>query len=480
MPRMNRKTPRLASLLVLVVVLLCATSASALAFTDVPADHPYASAIDELTAQGVVAGYGDGAFGLNDPLLRQQFAKMIVVSLGLPVTEDDLSPFTDVTVGGPDTLYPDNYVAVAAAQGIAKGSFKGTARVFRPWEPVTRGQMITMVARAADRLFPGLLADPPAGFGSLGASGTELALAAGRAEYNQLLVGLIDFGSMWDTWTPATRGEVAQVLWRLRGLAFREGTTYTPLQIYDDYSDNQRFDGVYARTELQAFFDDPELRAGGSARAFRLALSLLQDHPRVGRIVFDGDSLTAGSNAHNPYPSQLMAAWPRKIPWVNLGIGGQPLSRMLANAAQNVDPLYHGEGGQQVVVIWGGTNDFALWDHTSDEVYSDLRKYADGRRQRGFRVVVLTMLPRSDGHSSALFESRRQAVNEKIRGGWEDFADLLVDVAADQRLGPPGAEKNLVYFTSDRVHLNDTGHGVVAKLVRTGLAKLDKWTGLPQ
>ena len=478
--RMSRKTPLLASLLFLVVVLLCATPGSALAFTDVPADHPYATAIDELSAQGVVAGYGDDAFGLNDPLLRQQFAKMIVVSLGLPVTEEDLSPFVDVTDGGPDNLYPDNYVAVAAAQGIAKGSFKGTARVFRPWEPVTRGQMITMVARAADRLFPGLLADPPTGFGSLGTSGAEQALAAGKTEYSQLLVGLIDFGSMWDTWTPATRGEVAQVLWRLRGLAFREGTTYTPLQIYDDYSDNQRFDGVYARTELQAFFDDPGLRAEGPARAFRLALSLLQDHPRVGRIVFDGDSLTAGSNAHNPYPSQLMAAWPRKIPWVNLGIGGQPLRDMLANAPQNVDPRYHEGEGQEVVVIWGGTNDIALWNHGNDEVYSDLTAYAEGRRQRGFRVVVLTMLPRSDSYAQADFEARRQAVNEKIRAGWEGFADLLVDVAADQRLGSPGAETNLVYFTSDRVHLNDTGQGVVAKLVRTGLTKLDKWTGLPQ
>ena len=56
----------------------------------------------------------------------------------------------------------------------------------------------------------------------------------------------------------------------------------------------------------------------------------------------------------------------------------------------------------------------------------------------------------------------------------------MVDVADDQRIGRPGAEKDLVYYTSDRVHINDTGHGVVAGLVRAGLNKLDKWTGLPQ
>lgn len=478
--RMRRLTTLLVSVLGLVLVLACAGAAPALAFDDVPADHPYAAAIDELSTQGVVVGYANGAFGLDDPVLRQQFAKMIVISLGLPVTENDLSPFGDVNVGGPDTFYPDNYVAVAAAQGIVKGSNQGTTRVFRPWESTTRGQMITMVVRAADRLFPGLLVDAPAGFGSLGAFDSEQSLAAGKAEYNQLLVGLIDFGSMWSPWAPATRGEVAQVLWRLRRLAFREGATFTPQQIYDDYSDNERLDGVYTREELRAFLDDSGLRAAGPARAFRLALSLVQDHPRVGRIIFDGDSLTAGSNAHNPYPSQLMAAWPRKIPWVNLGIGGQPLSRMLNNAPQNVDPLYHDGEGQEVVVIWGGTNDIALWNHTSEEVYLDLKEYAEDRHERGFRVVVLTMLPRSDSYAQPDFEARRQAANEKIRAGWESFADLVVDVADDQRIGRPGAEKDLVYYTSDRVHINDTGHGVVAGLVRAGLNKLDKWTGLPQ
>ena len=474
------RVKRLGLLLALSLALVCVGATPALAFNDVPADHPYAAAIDELSTQGVVQGYTSGAFGLDEPVRRQQFAKMIVISLGLPVTEDDLCPFGDVDLGGPDTFYPDNYVAVAAAQGIAKGSYQGTVRVFRPWESMTRGQMITMAARAADRLFPGLLADAPAGFGSLGAFDPEQSLAAGKAEYDQLLVGLVDFGPMWSPWTPATRGEVAQVLWRLRRLAFREGTTYTAQQIHDDYSDNARLDGVYSRAEMQAFFDDPGLRAAGPARAFRLALSLLQDHPRVGRIVFDGDSLTAGSNAHNPYPSQLMAAWPRRIPWVNLGIGGQPLSHMLNNAPQNVDPLYRDGEGQEVVVIWGGTNDIALWNHAGDEVYSDLREYAEGRHQRGYRVVVLTMLPRSDSYAPPDFEARRQAVNEKIRAGWEGFADLLVDVAADQRIGRQGAERDMVYYTSDLVHLNDTGHGVVANLVRTGLRKLDKWTGLPQ
>jgi hypothetical protein len=35
------------------------------------------------------------------------------------------------------------------------------------------------------------------------------------AEYNGLLDGLVGFDRGWDPWLPATRGEVAQILWNV-------------------------------------------------------------------------------------------------------------------------------------------------------------------------------------------------------------------------------------------------------------------------
>ena len=48
------------------------------AFPDVPDSHRYAHAINELARLGIVSGRSDGTFGPDEPVLRAQFAKMIV------------------------------------------------------------------------------------------------------------------------------------------------------------------------------------------------------------------------------------------------------------------------------------------------------------------------------------------------------------------------------------------------------------------
>ena len=51
-----------------------------------------------------------------------------------------------------------------------------------------------------------------------------------------------------------------------------------------------------------------------------------------------------------------------------------------------------------------------------------------------------------------------------IRRNWRYFADGIVDVGADPRLGAPGAERNAVYFSAqDFTHLTDAGYAIVGK-----------------
>ncbi len=193
-------------------------------FSDVPSSHPYYVAVNALAEQGVVSGYGTGAFGPSDPVMRQQFAKMIVLAGGYPVSEDDICHFVDVDKGGPSTLYPDNYVAVCAARGITTGY---TATLFKPYDNITRYQVISMVVRAAVNLHSGLLATPPAGWtatGTWGSDPTHGANAA-RAQYNGLLDGL-PLSSL-DPRGNMSRGEVAQVLYNLIDLATPPTTTTT-------------------------------------------------------------------------------------------------------------------------------------------------------------------------------------------------------------------------------------------------------------
>lgn len=57
-------------------------------------------------------GYGNGRFGPDDWVKRQQFAKMIVLAMGYPISEADVCPFDDVDAGGAATLYPDSFTWV--------------------------------------------------------------------------------------------------------------------------------------------------------------------------------------------------------------------------------------------------------------------------------------------------------------------------------------------------------------------------------
>ena len=288
---------------------------------------------------------------------------MLVLTAGLPVSEADVCPFPDVAVSGPDALYPDNYIAVSASSGLAKGVGGGR---FDPWANVSRAQVVTMTVRALDAVWPEVGMTPPAGFGTQGSFSSDHAANMAEAEYDLLLVSLVGFGPQWNPWQPATRGEVASVLWRLRSLATRAGTTYAPADIAADYADDEHLDLPYSRGELQAFLDDSVQRDAAPPHLLRTARDQLLDHPRIHRMVFDGDSLTAGSGATLPYPTQLMKTWPRAIPWKNTAVGGQTVEDIARYAADRVDPLYSADSRRNVVVAWAGTNDIALWDHSVD------------------------------------------------------------------------------------------------------------------
>ncbi len=187
-----------------------------LTFSDVPANHPYRESIQDLADHGIINGYPNGTFRPDNPLSRQQFAKMIVLALWLPVSQDDECPFADVEKTSSAALYPDHYVAVCAARGITTGK---TPTTFDPVGRLTRQQLISMVVRAAG------LPDPPADFVP-GFSPEQFYpethyANARKAEYAGLLTSLQGLGPAYPTYdfmAPATRGECAQVLHNLTGL----------------------------------------------------------------------------------------------------------------------------------------------------------------------------------------------------------------------------------------------------------------------
>ena len=218
--------PCVGALLVLALVASLASLAlAATGFPDVGSTHPYYAAITDLSDRGIINGYTNGNFGPDNPVTRQQFAKMVVLTGGYPVSEANVCPFADVEVSGPGELFPDNYVAVCAANGITLGR---TETSFAPYAYITRYQVVSMVVRMADNLRPGLLALPPESWTGTGAwpNDPTHGANAGRAEYNGLLEGL-NLSALPPTGF-MSRGEVAQVLHNLLlKLGATPGTTTT-------------------------------------------------------------------------------------------------------------------------------------------------------------------------------------------------------------------------------------------------------------
>ncbi|MBN1631489.1 MAG: S-layer homology domain-containing protein, partial [Thermoleophilia bacterium] len=190
-------------------------------FVDVGGDDPYTQAITVMAEKQIIEGYENGYFGLADLVTRQQFAKLILLTMAqwnpqiYTPTLRDTCNFVDAgqieRVEG--QLYAYHHVARATRTGLTFGYPDGT---FRPLGNITRQQVITMIVRAGSSV----LETPPSNWqGVLSYIDPEHGERIRIAEYNSLTDGLVGgtWGGLsgWDTRVDATRGEVAQMLYNL-------------------------------------------------------------------------------------------------------------------------------------------------------------------------------------------------------------------------------------------------------------------------
>jgi hypothetical protein len=162
-------------------------------------------------------------------------------------------------------------------------------------------------------------------------------------------------------------------------------------------------------------------------------------------MVADGDSITSGDLAPTPYTSYLALNGAWNI--INWGIPGETLATMLANAPANIDRLYV-TGQKNVVVIWGGTNDFFFGTSVST-VYADMTSYVAARHAVGWKVIVPTMLSRAGE------ETQKNSYNALILAN-SAGADGIADFTGTP-LGCDGCSTNATWFNSDKLHPTEAG-----------------------
>lgn len=110
-------------------------------FSDVAGGAWYENAVIWVSADGVVLGNGNGQFGPNDPITREQLATMLWRYAGEPAVTGDLSTYPDA--GGIHTDWAGSAMIWAVRTGIIEGS----GGKLNPQGEATRAQAAAMLMR---------------------------------------------------------------------------------------------------------------------------------------------------------------------------------------------------------------------------------------------------------------------------------------------------------------------------------------------
>ncbi len=166
------------------------TTTLAASFIDVKENHTFFDAAAYWSEKGVIQGYPDGHFKAYRTVNRAEAVKMVIGSMDLP-TKTGPSPFPDVPA---DAWYLP-YLLVAKDKGLIKGYPDGT---FRGEQSITFAELAKIASVSAG--FSGAAASDP--------------------WYKPYLKYLENHAAIPTTvlslHAPATRGELAEVLFRLK------------------------------------------------------------------------------------------------------------------------------------------------------------------------------------------------------------------------------------------------------------------------
>ncbi len=180
-------------------------------------------------------------------------------------------------------------------------------------------------------------------------------------------------------------------------------------------------------------------------------------------IAMEGDSLTVGLG------NRLCGAV-QTGNCINSGIVGRRVDEMIVTARTDVDNQVGAEGND-VLILWGGTND--LWQkfHSPDPatnaaaIYEQIKIFVAERRANGWdRIYVMTLPP-----MNPTYVVGTEPLNDLIRQNAAG-ADGILDVGADGRLANAF---DPAMRAADGIHFGDGGRAVVMEYILGAIAELD-------
>lgn len=182
----------------------------AIAFPDVNANHWAAKQIEILNEKGVIIGYPDGTFQPDDNVTRAEFASMAIKALGQQHTQV-VQPvnFTDIN----KDYWA--YDAIQKALYFDLISCPPQGQAFRPDDTVSRAESISVAVNAltTEEISVQKAKDVIKKFSDADKVPEWFIVPAGKAEILSMLVTMPAAENKIEATRPATRAEVAAILY---------------------------------------------------------------------------------------------------------------------------------------------------------------------------------------------------------------------------------------------------------------------------
>lgn len=185
----------------------------------------------------------------------------------------------------------------------------------------------------------------------------------------------------------------------------------------------------------------------------------LQSIPDPNRIVFMGDSITEGWKVSD---GELFTQ-----SYVNRGISGQTTGQMLLRFKEDVIDLH-----PTLVVIMGGTNDFALNDGpvAVEETFEHLVSMAKLAKGNKIKVVLCSVLPALEfkWRPEVRPAEKIERLNRMLKAYASKNKITYIDYHAALKDKGNGMNQK---FSEDGVHPNGKGYAVMKPILLKGIAK---------